>query len=273
MRPVDLQLDLDTYAGPFDLLCTVLLRRELTLTDVRLAEVAVAYVQQLAQQGDIAPDDASEFLLLLASLMEIKARELLASDDVLDIEEPGSLESQEEMLDALIRYATFRAASAWLGIRGSRPRTWRSAARPVIRRRRTYDGPSLDPALLQRSMNVLLAQPGVDVRHLVGRHASVQQLAGRMLQLLQQRRSFDFDETFSTMTRLDQAVAFVAMLELARSGRLTIRQEQPFSSISIEAAVAAAASESAESATHAADAAMDTIDHDDIDRHTEVSIA
>ena len=233
MRPADLQLDLDAFAGPFDLLCTILLRRELPLSDVPLAEVVVGYVQRLAEQEQVNPDTASEFLLLVAALMEIKARELLASEDAVEVEVPAVSEAQADMLERLLRYATFRNASAWLALRGAQERYWRQAARPVIRRQKTYDGPVLDPGLLQRRMQVLLAQPDVDVRHLVGKHASVQEMTGRMLGLLRSRRRFSFDEAVDGLSRLDQAVAFVAALELCKNGHLQLRQSEAFGPIEV----------------------------------------
>jgi segregation and condensation protein A len=233
MRPADLQLDLDSFAGPFDLLCTVLLRRELPLDDVPLAEVVVGYVQQLAQQERVNPDTASEFLLLVAALMEIKVRELLASEEAVELVEPLVSEAQADLLERLLRYATFRNAAAWLGREGAHERYWRVAARPVIRRQKSYDGPVLDPELLRRRMQVLLAQPDVDVRHLVGKHASVQEMTGRMLGLLRKRRTFRFEEAVEGLSRLDQAVAFVAALELCKNGHLQLQQSEAFGPIEV----------------------------------------
>ena len=233
MRPADLSLDLDTYAGPFDLLCTLLLRRELPVEDVPLAEVVVGYVQRLAHEERVDPDTASEFLLLVAALMEIKARELLRVEEELQIEEPLPGEAQEEMLERLLRYATFRQAAAWLGERGGQRRWWRVASRPVLRGPRPWSGPVLDPALLKRSLEVLLASPDVDVRHLVGRHATVHEMTHRLLDRLHARKQFHLDEVFEGLSRLDQAVAFVAALELCRHGRVDLRQEDTFGPIEV----------------------------------------
>lgn len=234
MRPADLQLDTDSFAGPFDLLCTILLRREMDLADVQLVEIVVGYVQQLAIRDQVDPDTASEFLLLVAALMEIKARELLSSDDVLDIEEPMAVQAQTDMLERLVRYSTFRSAAAWLGHRGSVDRYWRVTSRPVIRRQRTtYEGPQLDAALLQRAMSVLLAQPDVDIRHLVGKHASVHDMTVRFLDVLRAKRTFTLDEVMDGMSRLDQAVAFVAALELAKHGRARLEQDELFGPIAV----------------------------------------
>lgn len=235
MRPAALQLDLDTFAGPLDLLCSVLLRRELSIEDVPLAEIVVGYVERLAHEERIDPNTAGEFLLLVAGLMEIKSRELLDQETELEISDPGTLESRDEMLERLIRYTTFKGAAAWLGERAGVQRFWRIASRPVKRQPAgLYDGPTLDPALLQRSMTVLLAQPDVDVRHLVGRHASVHEMTGRLLGVLRQRRTFSLDEAVEGLTRLDQAVAFVAALELCKAGHVLLAQEDRFGPITVQ---------------------------------------
>jgi segregation and condensation protein A len=241
MRPAALQLDLDSFAGPLDLLCSVLLRRELPIEDVPLAEVVVGYVQRLAHEERIDPDTAGEFLLLVAGLMEIKARELLDQESELQVDDPSSIESQDELLARLVQYATFKGAASWLGDRSGMQRFWRIASRPARRQPAgPYDGPALDPALLHRSMTVLLAQPDVDVRHLVGRHASVHEMTGRLLGALRQKRSFSLDEAVQGLTRLDQAVAFVAALELCKAGHVTLAQDDRFGPITVERREAAA---------------------------------
>lgn len=233
MRPAALNLDFDTYAGPFDLLCSVLLRRELSVEDVPLVEIVIGYVQRLAHEERIDPNTAGEFLLLVAGLMEIKARELLDQEGDLQIEDPTAVESQDEMLERLIRYTTFKGAAEWLGGRAGTSRFWRIASRPVKRKPAMYDGPTLDPLLLHRSMTVLLAQPDVDVRHLVGRHASVHEMTGRLLGVLHKRRTFSLDEAVEGLTRLDQAVAFVAALELCKAGQVMLAQEDRFGPITV----------------------------------------
>lgn len=240
MRPAALQLDLDTFAGPFDLLCTVLLRRELSVEDVPLAEIVVGYVARLADEQRVEPDTAGEFLLLIAALMEIKSRELLAQEADLEIEDPAAIEAQEDMLERLVRYSTFKQAAKWLGQSAGQERWWRVASRTPRRAPGMYDGPTLDPALLQRSMGVLLAQPDVDVRHLVGRHASVHEMTGRLLGVLRQRRTFQLEEAIEGLSRLDQAVAFVAALELCKAGHVELVQEQRFGPITVSRMEAAA---------------------------------
>ncbi len=241
MRVTEFSPELEAWVGPFDLLCTVLLRRELPITDVELAEVALAYVRALdASDEDVDPDTVSEFLLLVAGLCEIKVRELLSIDDPVDLPEPVPGESLEQMLERLLAYQTFRGAADWLGERAGTPRYWRVAPRPVIRRTVTYDGPTFDPAQLAAALNVLLAEPNVDVRHLVGRHATVREMAERLLSLVLERGTVDFDEAITGCSRLDQAVAFVAVLEMARTGQLHLAQPDAFGAIAVSPTAEAA---------------------------------
>src|SRR3989304_9490868 len=91
----DLELDLDAFEGPFDLLLAPVLKEELELSEVAIAEIVAAFLERWAAQnvdsdgtGPASTDLAvsGEFLVLVASLLELKARELLAEDDDLDLE-------------------------------------------------------------------------------------------------------------------------------------------------------------------------------------------
>src|SRR3954463_15151044 len=74
MTVASLDLELDVFAGPFDLLLAVVLREEVDLLEVELGEVVVAYVEYLEREGELELDVATEFLVLIASLLELKSR-------------------------------------------------------------------------------------------------------------------------------------------------------------------------------------------------------
>ena len=76
-----LELDLDVFAGPFDLLLSLVLREELDLLEVELAEVVVAYVDHLEASGELDLEAATEFLVLIAALLELKSRLMLPGDE------------------------------------------------------------------------------------------------------------------------------------------------------------------------------------------------
>src|SRR3712207_9371081 len=85
-----LELDLDVFAGPFDLLLALVLREELDLLEVDLADVVLAFLDVLEARGELDLDAATEFLVLIAALLELKSRLLLPRE-----EEPP-LERSEE---------------------------------------------------------------------------------------------------------------------------------------------------------------------------------
>ena len=72
-----LDLDLDVFAGPFDLLLTLILREEVDLLEVDLAEVVITYIDHLERKGELDLEAATEFLVLIAALLELKSRLLL----------------------------------------------------------------------------------------------------------------------------------------------------------------------------------------------------
>src|SRR5919202_425640 len=110
-----LELDLDVFAGPFDLLLSLVLREELDLLEVELAEIVVAYVEHLEAAGELDLDAATEFLVLIAALLELKSRLMLPGEEpVEELDELAPAEAAEELVERMLQYLRFRGAGAWL---------------------------------------------------------------------------------------------------------------------------------------------------------------
>src|SRR5204862_6760539 len=88
VRLAQLELDLDVFAGPFDLLLTLVLREEIDLLEVDLADVVLAYLDHLQARGELDLEVATEFLVLISSLLELKSRRMLPreEEELLDLE-------------------------------------------------------------------------------------------------------------------------------------------------------------------------------------------
>ena len=110
MRIADLELDLDVFAGPFDLLLTLILREEIDLLEVDLAEVVIAYIDHLESRGELELEAATEFLVLIAALLELKSRLLLPGEDMQELIELDPGEAAEELLARLLDAQRYRAA-------------------------------------------------------------------------------------------------------------------------------------------------------------------
>ena len=112
----ELELDLDAFEGPFDLLLTLVLREELELGDVDVAEIVVAFCARLEEQGRLDLDACGEFLVLVAALLELKARALFPEEE-LELSELEPEEAAEELARRLAEYRRMKEAAAWLSER------------------------------------------------------------------------------------------------------------------------------------------------------------
>jgi segregation and condensation protein A len=236
MAVADLDLDLDVFAGPFDLLLAVVLREEVSLLEVQLGEVVVAYVDHLEELGELDLEVATEFLVLIASLLELKSRLMLPrEEDGLEAMKPE--EAVEELLARMLEYRRYRDASAVLAERfeAERGYLYRSAPLPANLRRVAVDAAVAvyDPTRLASAIGDLLTEPEeVDVSH-IRPTVSLQRRLRVLRDALTRRASFDFDEEFGGEDRLTQAVTIFALLDLYSRGEVTWEQKENFGPIRV----------------------------------------
>jgi len=81
MSVAALELDLEVFTGPFDLLLTLVLREEVDLLELELADVVLAYLDHLERSGELDLEAATEFIVLVAALLELKSRLMLLGDE------------------------------------------------------------------------------------------------------------------------------------------------------------------------------------------------
>jgi segregation and condensation protein A len=233
----ELELDLDAFEGPFDLLLTLVLREELQPGDVDIAEVIVTFVERLAGREQLDLDACGEFLVLVAALLELKARELFPDQEV----ELGDLdpeEAAEELARRLEEFRRMKDAARWLSKRleQERDRFFRLGPAPLAPRAEPRIAPQR-PEALAAALRALAAEPpDVSLAHMGLRFPPVSQFVERFRALLRRRRRFDFDQEVAGLSRVEQAVAFLALLELRKGGEARIEQAAPFAPIRIERA-------------------------------------
>jgi len=234
---LDLDLDLDVFAGPFDLLLAVVLREEVSLLDLQLGEVVVAYVEHLEREGELELEVATEFLVLIAALLELKSRLMLPGPDE-ELEELGPEEAVEELLARMLEYRRYRDASAELAQRfeAERGYLYRSAPLPPQLRRVAVEAASAvyDPEQLGAALSDLLTEPPeVDLSH-IRPTVSLERRLRALRDALGRRTNFDFDDEFGEEDRLTQAVTVFALLELYRKGEVTWEQDKCFGPIRVK---------------------------------------
>jgi segregation and condensation protein A len=235
-----LELDLDVFAGPFDLLLSLILREELDLLEVELAEVVLAYLDHLEATDELDLESATEFLVLIAALLELKSRLMLPGEEIEELDELAPAEAAEELLERMLAYARFRGAGGFLAARREAEQAvlYRSAALPPELRRAPLEQAeaAYDPAILGQAVGELLrTPPPVDLGHIAAPRVSLSERLGVLRELLRRGR-FPFDRAVEGADRMTVAVTLYALLELYKRGEAGWEQDEPFGPITVTSA-------------------------------------
>ena len=230
----DLELDLDAFEGPFDLLLTLLLKDAIQPSEIDMAGIIVAFVERLADRDELDLDACGEFLVLIAALLELKARHLFPDEEA-ELAELEPEEAAEELARRLAEYRRMKHASVWLReqLDEQRERYFRTGPAPLApepERRLAQQEPL---RLVEAMRSLAVEPPHVSLSHLALRFPPVAQFVERFRALLQRRRRFDFDTEVQGLSRVEQAVAFLALLELRKDGEISISQAAAFAPIRI----------------------------------------
>ena len=233
----DLELDLDAFEGPFDLLLTLVLKDQLQPAEIDVAAIVVAFVTRLAERDELDLDACGEFLVLIAALLELKARHLFPEEDA-ELSDLEPEEAAEELARRLAEYRRMKEAAAWLSERlaAEHDRYFRLGPAPLAPQleRRLADQ---DPGGLAAALRGLAVEPPkVSLSHMALRFPPVTQFLERFRAVLRRRTRFDFDAEVAGLPRVEQAVAFLALLELRKAGEIALSQPAPFAPIRVSRA-------------------------------------
>lgn len=232
----DYRIKLPVFEGPLDLLLFLIRKNELDIYDIPIESVTKQYLEVLYAMKDLELEVAGEFFVMAATLMEIKSRMLLpkhqqAIDPNADDEE---LDPRWELVHQLLQYKKFKEASGKLGEMARDAQDM--LARPASAFAPLSERPlkTVDRIELWNSFNVVLRR--LAEKLVVGEiHAEQITVADQMEYILEQtktRKEFTFSSLFTTKIPLRTLVAtFLAMLELTRLKKLTLRQDEAFADI------------------------------------------
>ena len=230
----ELDLDLDAFEGPFDLLLTLVLKEELEPAEVDVAAIVVAFVERLAEREQLDLEACGEFLVLIASLLELKARALFPEEEA-ELAELEPEEAAEELARRLAEYRRMKEAAGWLAERlaKERDRYFRVGPAPLAPEPERKLAPQ-DPERLAAALRSLAEPPAqVSLAHMSLRFPPVSQFLDRFRAVLRRRSRFDFDAEVGELPRVEQAVAFLALLELRKAGEISLDQAAPFAPIRV----------------------------------------
>jgi len=216
-------IELEQFSGPLDLLLHLIHEEEVDITDLPISKIADQF---LAVIGDLGLNQAADYLEMAARLLRIKAQMLLPrrlGDD--EWEDPRA-----ELVRRLLEYQQIRELVDWLA---------RAAAVRAERFGRGYEAPPPDapPAPLQIDLNDLLAAaervialiPEPMLHRVVPRPLDVDGATAKIHALLAERDTFGWSDVVGPgATIVDVLSAFIALLELAKRGTLSLTQPEPF---------------------------------------------
>jgi segregation and condensation protein A len=233
----ELELDLDAFEGPFDLLLSLVLREELPLREIDLAEIVVAFVERLAEKGELDLDACGEFLILISALLELKARAMFPEEEA----ELAELEPEEAAEELARRLAEFRRAKEGAGflrerLDERRNLFFRLGPAPLAPQPERKLAPQAPEKLAVALRALAVEPPAPSVAHMGLRFPPVAQFLERWRSLLRRRSRFDFDREVDGLSRVEVAVAFLALLELRKQNEIAIAQAAPFAPIRISRA-------------------------------------
>ncbi len=230
------------YEGPFDLLLHLIVRDQVDVYQVSLSRIVDAYLTEIERMGALDLEAATEFLLIAATLVELKTRRLLPGlDDAESEEELALLEERDLLLARLLECKTFRDAGTALArlalnASRSRPRTagleerFLSLVPDVLAHVTPAD---LQVAYLRATQPK--PAPRVDLDHVAPIRVSVADAVADLAGTLPSLGRVTFRRLAQGLTaRLDVIVRFLAVLELYKQGRVEVDQVGTFGELTVE---------------------------------------
>ena len=233
--PDALEVFLEAFEGPLDLLLYLIRRQNFNILDIPLASVTrqyLAYVEQIRKSN---LELASEYLLMAAMLIEIKSRMLLPPKKVAEGEEAE--DPRAELVRRLIEYEQMKLAAARLDALPVIGRDF-LRAQVAIEQSLAPRFPDVDTADLRAAWAEILQRAKLNQHHTITREQlSVREHMSIVLRALQGRRFAMFEDLFDT-SRGTQVlvVTFIALLELARERLLEVTQAEAFAPIYVRLA-------------------------------------
>ena len=219
------------FDGPFDLLLSLISRRQLDVTEVALSQVTDEFITYLGAAGEWDLGQATEFLVVATTLLDLKAARLLPAADVDDEEDVALLEARDLLFARLLQYRAYKLAASYLSEleRAQAPRHGRSAAidpefRSLLPEVVLSISPTRFATLAARALTPRPA-PQVPTEHVHAPRVSVGEHMAVLRERLRSHRAATFRYLVADcVTTLDVVARFLALLELYRDGVVAFDQ-------------------------------------------------
>jgi segregation and condensation protein A len=222
---------LDNFEGPFDLLLNLISRRQMDVTEVALSQVTDEFISYLAGMDEWDLGKATEFLVVAATLLDLKAARLLPAAEVEDEEDLALLEARDLLFARLLQYRAYKLAAAYLG-ELERTQAKRRGRAVELEARFTELLPDVVLDVSLQQFAALAAQamvpkpvPVVSTDHLYVQQVSVREQMALLRERLRRTGAATFRALVSDCPSTTHVVArFLALLELYQQGAISFDQ-------------------------------------------------
>ena len=237
------RVQLDNFDGPFDLLLSLITKRQLDITDVSLGAVTSEFITHLAAlEKQQSLEEASEFLVVAATLLDMKVVGLLPQGEFVDPEDVKVLEARDLLFARLLQYRAFKDVSAWFKERLESESTRHARDIPLDAHYRDHT-PKLRWTTTAEDLQALAlfalaprSIPDVSLDHLHAPLVSVREQAAHVLAAIRQGPT-TFRALIAGVVEKGVIVArFLAVLELYRQGALSFLQVEPLGDVTLQLA-------------------------------------
>jgi segregation and condensation protein A len=239
--PAGFRLTLSNVEGPFDLLLSLITKHELDITEVSLSKVTdefIAYLRGLTGPDEL--DQASEFLVVAATLLDLKVAGLLPQGELVDAEDVALLEARDLLFARLLQYRAFKEAAAWFA-RGLEAEATRHVRSVRLEEKYRKQSPELvwtlslhDFAALAMLAFTPREIPVVGLDHLHAPLVSIREQAAHVVAMLRQGGAVSFRQLIAGADQRGVIVArFLAVLELYRHAAITFEQLEPLGELTL----------------------------------------
>jgi segregation and condensation protein A len=234
-------LTLSNFEGPFDLLLSLISKHQMDITEISLSKVTdefIQYVKQLDEHEEM--EQASEFLVIAATLLDLKIVSLLPKGELVDAEDVALLEARDLLFARLLQYKAFKEVSGWFSSRFE-VEAKRVAREVPIENRFRESTPELVWHITLEEFQALAEDvftpreiPGIGLTHLHAPAVSIREQAATVISRLRREGTLTFFDLIREESDRAVVVArFLAVLELYRLSAISMRQEGPLSDLEI----------------------------------------
>ncbi|HWJ07337.1 MAG TPA: ScpA family protein [Steroidobacteraceae bacterium] len=245
--PDALQVFLEAFEGPLDLLLYLIRRQNLDILDIPIAEITRQYMSYIDVMRDMQLELAGEYLVMAATLAEIKSRMLLPRPAGADGQEEA--DPRAELVRRLQEYERFKRAAQDIEDMHRVDRDTFPASAELVERRVVKLQPNVTLQEMLVAMRDVMKRAEMFAHHHISRERlSVRQRMSEVLNTMSSRAFVEFVDLFRPQEgRMGVTVTFIAVLELLREGLIEIVQSEPYAPIHVRAGAPRPASSTADS--------------------------